>query len=142
MPANVNPIFTLLADIQWIQGISAASNGVDLTSGTPYLVFTADATNGGFARELRVKYAPGNNTAATVMRVWINNGGTVATAANSIMIGEFIVPATTASATAAQTDLTYPLNFPLPPGYKIYVTIATATGGSGTLMACVLGGKY
>ena len=142
MAANVNPIFTLLAAIQWIAGISAANTNVDISSGTSYLVFTADATNGGFVRELRVKYAPGNNTAATVMRVWLTNGNGPASAADCTLIGELIIPATTASNTAAQTDLIYQLGFPLPPGYRIYVSLGTAIGGSGSLMACVLGGKY
>ena len=73
-PPNRAPIFTYVADIQWIDNISAANTNVDITSGTSYLVYTADATNGKFVTALRLKAQPGNNTAATVLRVWINNG--------------------------------------------------------------------
>ena len=142
MAANTSPIFTLLGDIQWAESITAANNTLDLTTGTSYLAFTADATNGGYVREARVKANPANNTAATVMRFWLNNGATTGTASNSAIIGELGIPATTASATAPLPDFVYPLNFALPAGYKIYVTIGTAPGGSGEFTCTVIGGKY
>lgn len=142
MAANTSPIYSLLADIQWVGAIVTANNTKDLTSGTSYLVFTADATNGGYARELRVKADPANNTAATVVRIFLNNGSTTGTASNSTLIGELGLPATVASATNPQADFVYPLNFPLPPGYRIYITVGTAPGGSGQFSATVIGGKY
>ena len=63
-------------------------------------------------------------------------------AANSILLGELPVPATTATATGALPDFTYPLGFALPAGYKIYVTTATGPGGSGQFSVTVIGGKY
>jgi hypothetical protein len=142
MAANTAPIFSKIADVQWISGITAANNTVDITSGTSYLVYTADATNGGYVKELRCKAAPANNTAATVMRIWLNNGSALGTAANSIMIGELGIPATTANASQAQAEFFYLLDRAIPPGYRIYVTIGTAPGGSGSFMAAVFGGKY
>ena len=142
MAANTSPIFTLLGDIQWAESITAANNTLDLTTGTSYLAFTADATNGGYVREARVKANPANNTAATVMRFWLNNGATTGTASNSAIIGELGIPATTASATAPLPDFVYPLNFALPAGYRIYVTVGTAPGGSGEFTCTVIGGKY
>ncbi len=142
MAANTAPIYTRLADVQWIGAIVTANNTLDITSGTSYLVFTADATNGGYVRELRAKADPANNAAATVMRIWLNNGSTTGTAANSSFIGELGIPATTASATTPLPDFVYPLNFVLPAGYKIYVTVGTAPGGSGQFSATVIGGKY
>lgn len=139
---NSEPIYSRVGDIQWIGAITTANNTKDLTTGTTYTVFTADATNGGYVRELRVKADPANNTAATVMRIFVNNGSAVGTATNSIFIGELGIPATTASATNALPDFIYPLNFALPPGYKIIVTIGTAPGGSGQFSAAVIGGKY
>lgn len=142
MPANTSPIFTEAPDIQWIGDIVTANNTQDITTGTSYLAFTADATDGGYVREARVKANPANNTAATVMRFWLNNGGVTTTAANSAFIGELGIPATTASASAPIQDFVYPLNFPMPAGYKIYVTVGTAPGGSGEFTCTVFGGKY
>lgn len=139
---NTSAVFSRVADIQWVESIVTAHNVIDLTSGTSYLAFTADATNGGFVRNARVKVNPANNGAATVVRFWINNGSTTGTAANSAIIGELGIPATTTTATAALPDFDYPLNFALPAGYKIYVTVGTAPGGSCEMTVTVFGGKY
>lgn len=145
---NSEPIFSRVADVQWEESVTTANNTVDLTSGQIYEVFVADATNGGFVRNARVKVNPGTtavaNTAATVVRFWLNNGSTTGTAANSALIGELGLPSTTASATAPQADFDYGLNMALPPGYKIYVTIgSTLVGGSAPELTCtIFGGKY
>jgi hypothetical protein len=142
MAANTSPIFTLTPDIQWINAMVTANNTLDITAGTTYTAFTADATNGGFVRELRVKASPANNTAATVVRVWLNNGSAVGTIANSALIGELGIPATTASAVNALPDFVFPLGLAMPAGYKIILTIGTAPGGSGQFVGTVIGGKY
>lgn len=141
-PPNRAPIFGRVASIQWIDSITAANTNADITSGTSYLVYTADATNGSYVLFLRLKAQPGNNTAATVLRVWLNNGSTTGTAANSTLLAELTISATTTSNTAQQTDFTVPLGIPIPPGYKIYVTVGTAPGGSGKFMASVVGEDY
>jgi len=142
MAANTSPIYSRTADIQWVVNCTAANNNIDITSGTSYLAFTADATEGGYVRELRIKANPSQNTAATVARIWLNTGGSTSTDTNSVMIGELGIPATTASATVAQPDFIYQLNMALPASYCIYVTFGTAPGGSGEFMCCVIGGKY
>lgn len=142
MAANNDPIYSKAADVQWIGAITAANNTLNITSGTSYLAFTADATNGGFVREIRIKADPANNTAATVVRVWLNNGSTTGTAANSSFFTEVSIPANTASASAANPDYMIPINFALPPGYKLYLTIGTAPGGSGQFSATTIAGKY
>lgn len=139
---NTEPIYSKVADVQWAESCTAANNTVDITTGTSYLVFTADATNGGYVRELRCKANPANNTAATVMRVWLNNGSTTGTAANSALISELGIPATTTTAVNALPDFVCPINFALPPGYRIYVTFGTAPGGSGEFTVTAIGGKY
>lgn len=141
MTANVNPIFSRVGDIQWTTvPIAAAHNAADLTSGTSYLVFTADAAEGGYVQEVRLKPNPGTNTAQCVLRVWINNGSTIATAANSALFAELGIPATTTSTTIAQPEWIVPLGFALPLGFKIYVTVSAYTAGGFT--AGVVGGKY
>jgi hypothetical protein len=139
---NTQPIYSKVADIQWAVNMTAANNNIDITTGTSYLLYTADATNGGFLREIRIKANPSQNTAATVARVWINNGSTTGTDTNSTLFTEIGIPATTTSATNAQPDFIVPMNIPIPPGYKIYLTFGTAPGGTGEFMATAIAGKY
>lgn len=143
---NSEPIFSRVADIQWTESMTAVVTAIDLTAAgaSAYNVFTADATNGGFVRNARVKAGPGANTAATVVRFWVNNGSAITNSANSALIGELGLPGTTASTTAPQADFDYGLNMALPPGYKIYATIgSTLVGGAGAELTCtVFGGKY
>ena len=137
MAANTAPIFSRLADVQWISG-TTLNNTYDLTSGTNFLVFTADATNGGYVQRIRFKAL--GTTVATVARVFINNGSTTATITNNILWDEISLPLVTASATAATATYELPLNIPLPAGYKIYVVFGTAAGAGWGMT--VIGGKY
>ena len=100
MPANNQPIFTRLADVQWtVSAMTVANTTTDLTAGTIYLAFTADATNGGYVQRIRFRTL-GTNSNATVARVWVNNGATTATAANNTLIDEITLPTTTVSQVA------------------------------------------
>lgn len=141
MPANNQPIFTRLADVQWtVSAMTVANTTTDLTSGTIYLAFTSDATNGGYVQRIRFRTL-GTNSNATVARVWVNNGSTNATAANNTLIDEITLPTTTVSQVAAQANYELPLNFALPAGYRIYITVGTAPTSAGW-NATVIGGKY
>jgi hypothetical protein len=130
MSGNTAPIFSKAGDVSkdaatgMAQGITSAAADYDGAGANNVLVFTADATNGGFIQRLRFK-AKGTNV-ATVMRVYINNGSTPGTAANNAFYGEISLPATTASATAATAEIDYPMGFALPPGFRIYVGLGTA----------------
>ena len=98
MAANTNPIFTLSPSIQWGASLLTTANTARDGTGTVLIVFTSDATNGGFVQKVRVR-AAGTNV-ATVMRLFINNGSTNATAANNILYEELTIAATTASEVA------------------------------------------
>ena len=137
MPANTSPIFTINPDIQWVDAITAANTTKDLTSGTIYLAFTAGA-NGSFVQRIRFRTL-GTNV-ASVARVWINNGSTTGTAANNTLWDEISLPATTVIETSAQSNYELPLNFALPIGYTIYVTLGTAVAAGWD--AIVIGGDY
>lgn len=138
MAANTAPIFSLLGDIEWgATAITTANTAKDGT-GTVLNVFTADATNGGFVQRIRFRSA-GTNI-ATVARVFINNGSTNATAANNILYDEITLAATTVSEVSALATYELPLNFALPPGYTLNVTIGT-TIAAGYFIS-VIGGKY
>jgi hypothetical protein len=141
MPANNQPIFTRLADIQWtVSAMTVANTTTDLTAGTIYLAFSADSTNGGYVQRIRFRTL-GSNSNATVARVWVNNGLTTATAANNALFDEITLPTTTVSQVAAQANYELPLNFALPAGYGIYITLGTAPTSAGW-EATVIGGKY
>jgi hypothetical protein len=140
MAGNSTPIYSKVADWQWAGAITAANTTKDLTTGTSYLVFTADATNGGYVKKIRVRHV-GANASATVMRVFINNGSATNVATNNILFDEIGIAANASvSETGASTNYEIPINEALPPGYCIYVTIGTAiTGG---LAATAVAGKY
>lgn len=143
MPANNLPIYTRVGDIQWsTSNVITQNTATDIASGTAYLVYSADSTNGGYVQ--RIRFKPNNaatiNNVATVARVWLNNGSTTATTANSIFFDEISLPATTGAAASALPVYELPLNFALPPGYAIYVTLGTTVVGG--YRVTVIGGKY
>lgn len=73
MPANNDPIFSKLGDVQGGAVLTAAATadyiGTNLNNA---IVFTADSANGGYIQRLRFK-ALGTNT-ASVARVYFNSG--------------------------------------------------------------------
>lgn len=137
MPGNTAPIFSRIAKVGW-EVVAAANTTRDLTSGTIYLLFTADATNGSRAEKL-ILHPLGTNV-ATVVRLWLNNGSTTATLANNKLIDEITMAATTASEVAevAKTELI--LNLSLPASYRIYATTGTSIAAG--IAATVVGGDY
>lgn len=139
MPGNQAPIFSKVGDIQWANGTVATANTLKDGSGASVVtVFTADSTNGGWVERIRFK-AAGTNI-ATVARVWINNGSALTTGNNNILYDELTLPATTLSETAALPTYELPLNFALPPGYRIATCVATTV--SAGYYVSVIGGKY
>lgn len=127
--ANKTPVYSIAGDPSSDSGTTMAPTfttaAADYTGATAThnkLVFTAGA-NGGFVQRLRFK-AIGTNT-ASVARVFINNGSANTTAANNSFYGEVSLPATTAIATAATVEIDYPMNFALPPTFRIYVGLGT-----------------
>jgi hypothetical protein len=139
MAANIQPIYSRLADVQWATDIvQSANTTTTLTSGTIYPVFTADTTNGGYVQ--RIRFRPLGSNAATVARVWINNGSDTTVAENNSLWDEIAIALTTVSQTAAQATYELPLNFPLPASYRLYVTLGTVVAAG--FDVTVIGGKY
>jgi hypothetical protein len=139
MAANTSPIFTLTPDIQWAISATTANTTKDLSSGTIFQVFSA-GTDGSFVQRIRFRTL-GLNSAATVGRVFINNGQTTTTAANNVLWDEISLPTTATAETSAQSNYELPLNFALPPNYRIFVTLATAPNAAGWSIT-VIGGDY
>ena len=113
-------------------------NLYDGTATQVALVFTADATNGGYIQRLRFK--AGGTNVATVARIWINNGSTQTTAANNSFYGEVTLSATTLIATAATIEVDYPMGFAINAGFRIYFGLATGVAAGWVCTA--IGGKY
>lgn len=135
MPANTSPIFSRVPVIAWAD-VSTANTAKDGT-GTVAWVFTAGADGG---RIDRIKIRAKGTNVATVLRVWINNGLTNATAANNTLFFELTIAATTVSEVAALADNEITMNLPLPPGYRIGVTLGTAVAAG--LHVTGIGGSY
>ena len=138
MAINTAPIFTGEPDIQWGATALTTANTAKDGTGTVITVFTADASYGGFVTRIRFR-AAGTNI-ATVVRVFINNGSSNATPANNILWDEISLAATSISETAALATYELPLNFALPAGYKINVTMGTTVAAG--YYITVIGGKY
>lgn len=136
MAANTNPIYSRIPDVQWGQ-IDTANTAKDGT-GTVVTVFAADATEGGRIEKVRAR-AKGTNV-ATVLRLFINNGSSNATAGNNVLFTEITLPATTLSEVAALAEQEVSLNLSLPAGYKINATIGTTVSAGYALTG--VGGKY
>lgn len=146
MAVNNLPIYTKTPDIQWgaadgnggTAGPLKTANTAKDGTGTVLTVFTADATNGGFAQKVRFR-AAGTNV-VTVARIFINNGSTNATVANNILYDEITLTATTLSEIGAVAQYEVPLNIALPAGYKINVVLGTTVAAG--YFVSVIGGKY
>lgn len=140
MAANTAPIYSKVGAITvWTTALATVS-AADYTwiGAHNQLIFTADATNGSYIKSLRFKALWTNVTA--VARIYINNGATNWTATNNQFFGEISLPATTATTNSATIDVEYPMNFALPPWYKIYVWLG-ATVAAGWVV-CAISGNY
>lgn len=144
MAVNTDPIYSRQGDVSVNGTTTMATHAVTATgdytgaSANHVLVFTADSTNGGYIQRLRFQ-AEGTNT-ASVARIYINNGSTNTTAANNTFYGQVSLPGTTATNTAATTEIDYPMNFAINPGFRIYVGLGTTVAAGWVITA--IGGKY
>ena len=136
MAANTLPIFPKNGSLSW--GTLTTQNTATDGTGTVVTVFTADATNGSRIDTLKVRHLGTN--AITVLRIFINNGSTNATAGNNTLYMESSIAANTLTQTAASTDIEIPLDICLPAGYKINVTIGTTIAAG--ISVCGVGGSY
>jgi len=145
MTANTSPIFTLTPIITWAS-ITAADGSQDGTDADVKLLFTANATNGSFIQRLifqPISTSGSTTTSAAAGRIYINNGSTVGTAANNTLIKEITLAATAVNVAGTTASLNYevPLNFQLPPSYRIYAGI-TAMAANTAWQGCAIGGDY
>jgi hypothetical protein len=138
MAGNTSPIYSRVGDIGGFITALTANTTTDLTAGTIYLAYTADATNG--SRVERMRFMPLGTNVATAVRIWVNNGGATGTAGNNAQIQDFTAPATTVSQVAGIGVIEIPLNLVLPPAYTLYVTVGTTIAAG--LRISTIAGKY
>lgn len=137
MAAGTTPIFTNTPHIGWGATAIATANTAKDGTGTVLGCFTATA-NGSFVQRIRFRSA-GTNI-STVARVFINNGSSNATPANNILWDEVTLSATTLSETSALSTYELPLNYGLPAGYVLNVTIGTTVAAG--YYVSVIGSDY
>jgi len=126
-------------------------DGTETVGTSMRLVYTAGSAGGQLPKlKLRFGSTAGaqatGTTSATVARIWLNNGSANTTATNNILIGEITVAATAMSQTAS---ITQPTDFDfgllsVPAGWRVYVGLATAVGGTACALipSMVGGGDY
>lgn len=156
MAANTSPIYPLTPN----QGVmncilstamtnTKAMDGTDTPGTALALAFTA-GVNGSRVDTAKFRYTATNGStatgtsAATVIRLWLNNGTTNTTATNNKFLGEMSMPAqvVTALATGTMPEYVMTLGFSIPNGYKIYAGSTVAAGGVLAFLVDVSGGDY
>lgn len=140
MASNTSPVFGKTPKTPYTT-ILTANTSKDGTSGTLYPLQTGGASDytvpadGAILRQLRL--APLGTNAASVARLFINNGSTTATAANNRMVTNGIsLPATTNSETAGlNSDILVPFDMKLEAGHKLFLTIGTTAAAGWAVIA-------
>lgn len=135
MPANTAPIFSKVGKVNW--GTLLAANTAKDGTGTVVPIFTA-GVDGGLLKKVVVN-SMGTNV-ATVLRLFINNGSTNATATNNTLIGSYTIAATTLSEVAALLISEITLDIALPAGYVVNAVIGTSVAAG--LHVSGQGGDY
>lgn len=123
MAANTSPIFVRALRNNYITTGTSANTLFDGT-GTVATIFTADATNGSKIENVTLMNL-GTNV-GTVVRFFVNNGSTNATAGNNALVYEVTWATNTASQVASVAAVAWPANLYLPAGYRLNCTIGTA----------------
>jgi hypothetical protein len=121
-----NPVFPLTPVVPVGQTLITANTAKDGT-GTVATLYTAGA-NGSKLNGVQLAYT--GTSVATVLRLFVNNGSTNATAGNNSLYQSITVPANTLSETVAANDLNIPLALTLPAGYKLMATIGTTVAAA------------
>ena len=156
MAVTPTPIFTQTPNVGVMNCIvstamtnTKAMDGTEAAGTALALAFTAGA-NGARVDVAKFRYTSTNGSTATgtsaasVLRLWLNNGSANTTATNNTLLGEMPMPAqaVTALATGSLPEYTLTLGISIPAGYKIYVGSTVAAGGVLAFQTLVLGGDY
>lgn len=156
MTVTATPIFSQTPNLGVMNCIvstamtnTKAMDGTEAAGTALALAFTAGA-NGARVDTVKFQYTATNGSTATgtsaasVLRLWINNGAANTTATNNQLLAEMPMPAqaVAALATGALPSYTLTLGISLPPGYRIYVGSTVAAGGVLAFQTAIQGGDY
>lgn len=112
--------------------------------GTALNSFFTAGVNGSIVDGIRIKYtstdgaAVSSATAATVVRIWLNNGSASTVAANNVLIFERAITsqAMVALGTAEPPEYFITSNLPkLPPGFRLFAGLTVAVGGTNAALS-------
>lgn len=103
--------------------LTAAAADFTGVSANNVLSFTAGADN---SILYGLDFSAIGTNVATVVRIYLNNGGVNTTATNNELIGQVSLPATTTSAVAALPVVPWYYGFKVKTGFRIYVGLGTA----------------
>lgn len=128
--ASTSPAFASTPPSNFTPGALTAANTALDGTGTTLLIATAPAVSGGGAFVERIRCMHKGTNVQTVVRVFLNNGSTPATAGNNTLIAERTMPANTVSQTTESVPQDIIINQVLK-GHastpeRIYVSIGTA----------------
>jgi hypothetical protein len=139
MSQNTAPIFTQTPRIGIgnIVANTISAGAFSMHTGNSASLFIA-GPSGSYVNKIRFK--PSGSTAATVIRVFVNNGGATTTPANNTLFGEISMPAITTSTTLAQNDFEIPMNIALPANWRLFaIHLGTHTAGTGFRVTTIAG---
>jgi hypothetical protein len=136
MAANTAPIYVLSNGTANSGATLTTANTAKDGSGTVATVFTADATNGGYIRGLRI--TPKGTNVQTVLRVFVTEGTSQTPA--RMFSGGMTIFATTNTETARLDDYYLPMDLVLAPGTKVNCTLGTTVAGGIDVYA--VGGQF
>jgi len=134
MPAGIDPIYVATPKIGFGANLTTANTATDGT-GTVSTLMTS-GSNGSFVEKVIARHL-GTNV-QTVLRIFINNGSTNATANNNRLIREVTVPLNNISQNSASLAIEVPINIPLQAGYTLIATIGT-TIAAGIALTTIYG---
>lgn len=136
MPANTTPIFPVAPNNPVSPKVLTANTALDGT-GTTVLIFTAGA-NGALIESIRI--VPLGANAATVVRIFKNNGSDPSVAANNGLYLEARFLVSSLSQTQEGLSRTIPVNKAINAGHKLYASVGT--GVSAGFIIHVEAGDY
>jgi hypothetical protein len=148
--ASGNLFAKIVAVDQWggLTALSTETASVSVTGPTGSVTWNWTASTGAVSYRIYVGPATGNQityfTSTTNSYVQTAPTGTGTDNAfalvNNVLYGEISLPATTAASASATTEVDYPLNIALPPGYRLIVGLGTTV--SAGWIVTTIGGNY
>lgn len=110
-------------------------NWTAVTGAVSYRIYVGPVTGGQLSF-----FTAATNAFTQVSPVGTRDNITTAVNNNNAFYGEISLPATTASATAGTVDIDYPMNYALPPGFRVIVGLGTLVAAGWQVTG--IGGTY